>query len=118
MKRTSAMRRHDWVRPVVLAMVLGAGAPLVWGQAGPPRGVDIDQHSGVVGAIDPDRHSLQVNGQRLEWHPERLKVVHELTGKPVPLERLRAGMRVRYALEPMGGRGALRIVTLYVQEAR
>lgn len=118
MKRTSAMQRHVWVRPVVLAMVLGAGAPLVWGQAGLPRGVDIDQHSGVIGAIDPSRQSLQIQGQTLQWDPERLQVLHELTGKPVPLARLRSGMRVRYALEPMGKRtgAVLRIVTLYVQE--
>ena len=112
---------HDWVRPVrplLLAVVLGACAPVAWGQTVLPRGLDIDQHSGVIDAIDPVRHSLQVHGQTLQWDPERLKVLHDLTGKPVALDRLRAGMRVRYALEPMGGRGALRIVTLYVQELR
>jgi hypothetical protein len=44
-------------------------------------------------------------------------VLHESTGQPLSLARLRSGMRVRYALEPMGARPApLRIVTVYVQD--
>ena len=106
-----------WLRPALLATALCAGGA-AWAQATPPRGLDFDQHSGVIGAIDPSRQSLQIQGQTLQWDPERLQVLQELTGKPVPLARLRSGMRVRYALEPMGKRNGavLRIVTLYVQE--
>ncbi|WP_322589889.1 hypothetical protein [Sphaerotilus sp.] len=114
----------DRLRPGLLAAslaaCLAAAGGAAWAQAVPPRGLDIDQHSGVIGAIDPSRQSLQIHGQTLQWDPERLQVLHELTGKPVPLARLRSGMRVRYALEPMGKRAGavLRIVTLYVQDVQ
>ncbi len=104
------------LRRVLLTVLLGVGLPAASVYAAPPRGLDIDQHSGVIGMIDPSRQSLQIHGHTLQWDAERLQVLHELTGKPVPLSRLRSGMRVRYALEPMGGRAVLRIVTLYVQE--
>lgn len=103
-----------WCR-TALALLVSVLA--VSAQAAPPRGLDIDQHSGVIGRIDMARQVLQVSGQSLSWDPERLRVLHELTGQPVPLSRLRSGMRVRYALEPMGARPAtLRIVTVYVQD--
>lgn len=104
------------LRRVLLVIALGSGVLADAALAAPPRGLDIDQHSGVIGMIDPSRQSLQIHGHTLQWDAERLQVLHELTGKPVPLSRLRSGMRVRYALEPMGGRAVLRIVTLYVQE--
>jgi len=99
------------------ALALLASLLAVCAQAAPPRGLDIDQHSGVIGRIDMAGQVLQVDGQSLSWDPARLQVLHALTGQPVPLSRLRSGMRVRYALEPMGARPAtLRIVTVYVRD--
>ena len=104
------------LRRVLLAVLLGVGLPAAPVHAAPPRGLDIDQHSGVIGAIEPSRQTIQIDGQTLQWDAERLRVVHELTGKPLPLSRLRSGMRVRYALEPQDGRAVLWVVAVYVQE--
>jgi hypothetical protein len=110
--RTAPAPRRRRVLVLLASSVLAVSA-----HAAPPRGLDIDQHSGVIGRIDVAGRMLQVNGQSLSWDPERLRVLHESTGQPLSLARLRSGMRVRYALEPMGARPApLRIVTVYVQD--
>jgi hypothetical protein len=101
----------------MMALLLLAGVLAVTAQAAPPRGLDIDQHSGVIDDIDLVGQVLKINGQSLSWDPERLRVLHESTGQPLPLSRLQGGMRVRYALERMGARPAtLRILTVYVRE--
>lgn len=119
-------RFHRPVGRLLCAAALGGAACSAAVHAAPPRGLDVDFHSGVVSAVDPARQVLQVNGQTLQWDAERLRVLHEVTGKPLPLSRLRSGTRVRYTLEARpsgpstgattGARAALRVVTVYVQE--
>jgi hypothetical protein len=98
----------------LLAAWLGASL-LAAAQAAPP-GLDIDHHSGVIRAIEPSRQTIQIDDHALQWETDRLRVVQEITGKPLPLSQLRRGMRVRYALGAVDGRAAARIVAVYVLE--
>lgn len=86
-------------------------------QAQSLKGLDIDEHAGVLGRIDPVNRTVFIDGQRMQWHPERFQVRHAVTGQPVAVEKLRSGMTIGYALEAPGATPPpQRILTIYVRE--
>jgi hypothetical protein len=103
--------------------VIGVALVTVWtvvsmglAQAAPPRGLDIDEHFGVIGRIDSSSRTILIDGNSLQWDAQRLQVRHAATGQPVALEKLRSGMWIGYALEPQGTSTPPRIVTIYVRD--
>ena len=58
---------------------------------------------------------MTVSGNTLAWHPTHLRVFMQ-GGIRAGERDLRAGMRVRFALEPAAADGLRRAVLIYVDE--
>lgn len=99
----------------VVLVTAWVGVSMGLAQAAPPRGLDIDEHFGVISRIDVSNRTLLIDGNSLQWDAQRLQVRHAATGQPVPLDKLRSGMRIGYALEPQGASTPPRIMTIYVR---
>ena len=107
--------------PAAALMVMGdqAAAPPQRPVA-PPHAAPHATHeliAGTISAIDALKRTMTVSGNTLAWHPTHLRVF--MQGGLRAAERdLRAGMRVRFALEPVAqaADGIRRAVLIYVDE--
>lgn len=101
------------------------GAMIVGGQAAdaprqslaalpPATPATMDLIGGVVSAVDLPKRTMTVSGNALAWHPTQLRVFMP-NGVRASEQDLRAGMRVRFALEPATS-GVRRAILIYVDE--
>ena len=78
----------------------------------------LDLIAGVISAVDLPKKTLTISGNTLAWHPTHLRVFMQ-GGVRAGEHDLRAGMRVRFALEPataVAANAARRAVVIFVDE--
>ena len=109
--------------PAVAVMVMGdqAAAPPRQSVAAPRAAAPATHEliAGTISAIDVPKRTMTVSGSTLAWHPTHLHVFMQGGVRAVEHD-LRAGMRVRFALEPAAtvaaANGPRRAVLIYVDE--
>lgn len=69
----------------------------------------------VIEAVSADRRRIVVRGRSVALHPSRLRVI--VGGQPADVGTLRAGQRVRFALEPSSSKSSEppRIVLIQIE---
>ena len=73
--------------------------------------------AGTISAIDTEKRTMTVSGNTVAWHPTHLRVLMQGGGRAGERDP-RAGMRARFALEPVAATadGLRRAVLIYVDE--
>lgn len=103
---TSPANRLLALRMALMALMVAAALSAMPRAHAAPAPIDADllalplAGAGTVTRVDTASGQIEVAGKTLRWHPERVRVLDDATGKPATLALVVSGRQVRFALEP------------------